>query len=96
MLVRFSSGEIFHVDSVAHSYSIGLNNVNRTTTLQLSHGIFEDYMHGKKTELYGEVSYFNVIDFGDYNIDDITFENYKETISKWKVNANSFAFFLNK
>lgn len=96
MLVRFSSGEIFHVDSVAHSYNIGLNSVNRTTTLQLSHGIFEDYMHSKKTDLYGEVSYFNVIDFGDYNIDDITFENYKETISKWKVNANSFAFFLNK
>lgn len=93
MMCHLSSGEIFHIDFVSHSYSITTGGVNRTTTIQVSHGIFDHLLHSNdKTK----PSYFNIIDFGDYKIENVTFENYREIISKWKVNANTFNFFLSK
>lgn len=94
-MVEFDDGEVFHVDSVSHSYSINVGGVSQTTTLQLSHGIYKnliniDEANGKK------YSYFNLIDFGDYDIKDVDNSNYRDIMSKWKVNKECFNYFLSR
>ena len=42
------------------------------------------------------MSYFNIIDFGDWDIKKIKATNWKKQISKWKVNLNVFAYFLKR
>jgi hypothetical protein len=95
-MVRHTSGEVFHVDSVQNSYQVLGNAVQRTTTLQVSKGIYPAYIEG--VELDGHLhSYFNIIDFGeDFDIEKITAANWKEYISKWKVNLESFGFFMTR
>ena len=94
-MIEFSDGEVFHVDSVSHSYNVTINGVNQTTTLQLSHGIYKnlinvDEANGKK------YSYFNLIDFGDYDIKDVDNSNYQSIMAKWKVNKECFNYFLSR
>lgn len=94
-LIMHISGEIFFVDSVQQEYSVYNNQVTRTTTLNVSKGIYPSYIDG--VEIDGrKKSYFNIIDFGDIDINDITTENWKKYISNWKVNYDSFGFFMTK
>jgi len=91
MFVTLPNGEIYHIDSVNHDYSIS-ENVNATTTINVSRGIVADYTSNKK--INGRlISYFNIIDFGD-NSSEINYSNWREIVSKWKVNPEVFGFFL--
>lgn len=95
-LILHTSGEIFYVDSVTNNYDVNLSNVNRTTTLNVSKGMFPAYIYGK--EISGKImSYFNIIDFGkDFDIEKADLKNINKIISNWKVNADSFGFFMTK
>lgn len=95
-LIVMPNNEQFYVDEVSNSISFNNTSVERTTTLTVSRGMFKDYIDGKK--INGElISYFKIIDFGkDFNINKITSENWKKTMSSWKVNVNVFAFFLKR
>lgn len=94
-LVYHTSGEIFYVDSVQNEYNVFDKQVQRTTVLTVSKGIYPAYIEG--FDLDGKKkSYFNIIDFGDMDIEKVTSENWKEYISKWKVNPDSFGFFMTK
>ena len=44
------------------------------------------------------ISYFNIIDFGDYKDkkDHITMDDWRDIISSWKVNHDVFKFFMRK
>lgn len=99
--------EVFYVDSVSNNYNISVGGSNRTTTINVSHGMIDDYIFGNnivKTNLEnGEdkslnISYFNIIDFGEYDKfkDKITMDNWTNIISRWKVNVDVFSFFLRK
>lgn len=104
--------EVFYIENVSQNYSVSTGGVSRTTTLNLSHGMLSAYMFdnvkggtkvGYKDENSSEdkrktLSYFNIIDFGDYdkNQNSMNMDNWRETISKWKVNVNVFMFFLRK
>lgn len=87
--------EIFYIESVSQSYSISRGGVSRTTTLQLSHGMIEDYIDSDSKDV---PSYFNIIDFGEYDKKKkrITMDDWKNVISSWKVNTNVFLYFLKK
>lgn len=96
-MVMFEDGQVYHIDSVSHSFAISMNSVTNTTTLQLSHGIYANFIDTQKTDNFGKVSYFDLIDWGeDFKIEDITSENYKDKISQWKVNNDCLIFFLSK
>lgn len=100
-LVLHPAGELFYVDSVTNNYDISENGVVRTTTLQVSKGMYPDYIYGK--DFFGlnpkgkTMSYFNLIDWGeDFDIEKVNSSNFQDIISKWKVNYDSFGFFLAK
>lgn len=104
--------EIFYVDAVSNSYSINAGSVSRTTTLTLSHGMVEQYLNtndwkkasqnqnsdDKVRSTEENISYFNIIDFGDYKDkkDHITMDDWRDIISSWKVNHDVFKFFMRK
>ena len=99
--------EVFYVEGVSQNYTVTSNSVNRTTTLSLSHGMLMPYMFDNSNEStqigHGEknkktLSYFNIIDFGDYDkeSENIDMDKWREIISKWKVNTDAFLFFLRK
>lgn len=103
--------EIFYVESVNQNYSVGSNAVHRTTSLTLSHGMLSNYMFDnavdsikiglddKKNEKDKvTISYFNIIDFGNYEADRdyIDMNKWREVISSWKVNKTVFMYFLRK
>lgn len=104
------SGEIFYVESVMHNYSVSDNSVSRTTTLNLSHGMIESFMFDKNNNVKGinedgqkisdsfNASYFNLINFGEYDKikDRLDMDKWQEVISSWKVNIDVFLFFLRK
>lgn len=96
MLVVMPNGEQFYVDGVSNSISYGETSVIRTTTLQVSHGMFQEYIPG--VEVNGELmSYFNLINFGaDFDVSKITSETWPKAFAEWKVNTNVFAFFLKR
>ena len=91
-----TSGEIYYVDSVSNEYSISTNNCSRTTTLQVSRGMYPNYING---DYIGDdlMGYFNIIDFGkDFDINKIKIDNWRDYVSKWKVNESVFNFFMAK
>lgn len=110
ILVKLPNGEVFHVDSVSNTYSVTDGSAIRTTVLNVSRGMFNDYIYGvklndNKPSENGEMgssnrntmSYFNVIDFGeDFDVSKITYKNWKEKLANWKVNVDVFAFFLKR
>ena len=89
-LVRVAqTSEIYYVDSVSNSLDTSLSGVNRTTTIQISRGMFD----------VGSEKYFNLIDWGGYKsvdemVDSMTANNITEIISKWKVNQDVFVYLL--
>ena len=95
-LIVMPNNEQFYVESVSNTLSYGETSVIRTTTLTVSHGMFVPYIDG--VDYNGKkMSYFNIIDFGgelDYN--KITVENWRENLSKWKVDVDVFSFFLRR
>lgn len=95
-LIIMPNNEQFYVDGVANSFSVSGNSVERTTTLTVSRGMFQEFIDG--VEVNGDLmSYFNLIDFGeDFDVNDVTVEEWKKILSKWKVNVNVFAFFLKR
>ena len=104
------SAEIFYVESVSHNYTISGNSASRTTTLTLSHGMIESFMFDKNNNVKGlnengeeisknfNASYFNLINFGDYEKikDRLDMDKWSQVISSWKVNIDVFLFFLRK
>lgn len=95
------SGEVFYVDAVTNNYDVTANGVTRTTTLQVSRGMFKRYIDGyEKITSYKDhvtYSYFNIIDFGkDFKIENITAKNWKSYVSKWKVDIDNFGFFMSR
>ena len=104
------SAEIFYVESVSHNYTVSENSTSRTTTLTLSHGMIESFMFDKNNNVKGlnengeeisknfNASYFNLINFGDYEKikDSLDMDKWSQVISSWKVNIDVFLFFLRK
>lgn len=90
-----STNEVFHVDAVNHSFAISGNSVSRSTTLNVSRGMFLPYINGV-VEGGTKYSYFDIIDFGYSNPNEVTQENFKKILSKWHVNWKVFGFFLQK
>ena len=91
-----TSGEIFYVDSVTNTYDVSMGSCSRTTTLQVSRGMYPGYIEGQivGSDLMG---YFELIDWGQgFNVDKITTENWQSYVSKWKVNEEVFNFFMAK
>ena len=91
---RKATGEVFYVDSVQNDYSIGKENIDRTTTINVNRGMVEKYITHPK------YNYFNII---STEIDKSVFtrqssiqEINEASISKWKVNKDVFNFFLKK
>ena len=94
-LILMPNDELFYVESVSNSFSVSRSSVSRTTVLQVSHGMFQRFIAG--VDIEGQtMSYFNIIDFGDWDINKIKATNWKKQISKWKVNLNVFAYFLKR
>lgn len=94
-LILHTSGEVFYVDSVSNSFEVSTGGASRTTTLSVSRGMYPAYIYGK--EIGGKImSYFNIIDFGNFDINSVDSANWREVISKWKVNVDSFGFFMSK
>ena len=90
----FSNGECFHVDGVSQNYSVSTGSIERTTILQLSKGLFSEFIQGKENQNGDFCSYFNIVDFGEYKDEEITQDNFRKIISKWKINRNVFQYFL--
>lgn len=104
--------EIYYVENVNQNYSISGNQVNRTTTLSLSHGMVKRFIfngididikgEGKNEESYKikstAANYFNLINFGDWKSQDtiLRMDNWRHLLSSWKVNTEVFSFFLRK
>ena len=97
--VRLEEGidEVFYVENVSQSFNMTNNSVQRTTTLQVSHGMVKRYIKDSDKSK-GDISYFDLIDFTGYeeNRSQIGLGNWRDTISKWKVNREVFKFFLKR
>lgn len=83
----------FYVDSVSHRVDF---QGNMTTELSLSHGMEIDYVEEKTLPNGDKISYFNIIDFGDFEkrISNVKFSEWSELLMNWKVNYDTFGFFL--
>ena len=99
------TGEIFFIDQVQQNFSIGDSAIDRTTTLTVSRGMIEDFIHGVDINGLTNVGYFNIINT------ELTFPEGKNPRSKGKqkvsdepnniftkfgVNKEIFNFFLRK
>lgn len=58
---NIATREIFYVDAVSHNYSISESDITTTTALEVSRGMVEDFIYGKKVGDLENVSYFNII-----------------------------------
>lgn len=99
MFIILDNDEVFYVDSVSNNLTIREGSYNRTTTLNVSHGMFLQFINGVEVKEFQneKISYFNIIDYGkDFSLDKLKEGNYNELISNWKVNFNVFSFFLSK
>lgn len=95
-LVKHTSGEVFHIDEVENSWSITNNSISRTTTLTVSRGLYPEFIEGALVDGSDfRYSYFNIIDFGTSN-EKITSDNWRNVMSKWKVNLDVFGYFMSK
>lgn len=55
------TNELFYIESVKHSYSIG-SNIQSTTVISVSRGMVVDYILGKNVPGYSKkISYFNIV-----------------------------------
>lgn len=97
--------EIYYVEAVNQNYSINGNNVSRSTSLQLSHGMVKKWLINgieNTDDVFGDknvINYFNIINFGKNWKDDdniLRVDNWRDLVSGWKVNRDVFNFFLKK
>lgn len=93
MLIYYTTGEVFYVDSVTNTYEIRMGEVTRNTVLSVSHGMYPEYIDGKIID-GKKYSYFNLIDFGKESY--VNFSKLRSNISKWKVNVETFGFFMRR
>ena len=98
--ILMPNNEVFYVESVDNSLSIRENSYTRTTTLNVSHGMYLPFINGvdvKESDGTHNYGYFNLIDYGEgFSVDKLSEGNYGDMISKWKVNFNNFTFFLSR
>ena len=98
--ILMPNNEVFYVESVDNSLSIRENSYTRTTTLNVSHGMYLPFINGvdvKESDGTHNYGYFNLIDYGEgFSVDKLSEGNYEDVISKWKVNFNNFTFFLSR
>jgi hypothetical protein len=87
------NGRKFYVEGVGHNLDF---NGNMTTQLSLSHGMDVRYIEENVLPNGDRISYFNIIDFGNFDelVNKIKFADWPELLSSWKVNYDSFGFFL--
>lgn len=92
--IRFkATGEIFYVEGVSNKLVVNDNAIDRTTTIEVSRGMVEDFIEGVNINGLRNVSYFNIINT------ELNFEKRKniETVfSKFRVNKDIFNFFLRR
>lgn len=94
-LIRHITGEVFYVDSVSNSYEVNINGASRITTLNVSRGMYENFIKGVK--INGKIySYFNIINLGDTPLNEVTGVNYEKILSKWHVDVDAFGFFMRR
>lgn len=95
-----STGEVGFVEAVTHNASFNLNSINRHTTISVDRLMVKKYIKttAASDEDNTQVSYFDLI---DTSVDDsifketLTVKRGAEIMSKWKVNADVFDFFIN-
>jgi hypothetical protein len=93
MFASLSNGEIYHIDSVSHNFEINKDKIEASSTINVSRGIISELLEPKK--INGKIiSYFHLINFGDYG--SVNFSNWREIVSKWKVNVDVFNYFLTR
>lgn len=80
------TGELFHVDSFTHSESVGMNQIESTTTINVSRGMVERYANPKYSPHF---NYFNIIDLRK-DINGVTKDN------NFTVRRDVLEFFLNR
>jgi len=92
-----TTGEIYHVDAVNHSYRMAINSIDGYTSLQVSRGMFEEYI---KNPDISDLSYFKIVrtPIDESGINDKTnfFDWKMSTLGKWKVDLENFNFFLRR
>lgn len=107
-----STGEIFLVTSINHTFSISSGSMDRKTVLQVERGMVEDYIEGEEVEGYGKVSYFNLVDtpiskkrirakkkneFSPIGLDGRLKKGSNDTvIANWKENEKVIDFFVRR
>ncbi|MDH3382216.1 MAG: hypothetical protein OEL54_05885, partial [Flavobacteriaceae bacterium] len=106
-----ATDEIFYVDSVTNNYSVSKNNIDRTTTLNVSRGMKKPFIvggthtlnNGKVVEV--KYTYFDIVNAEiikkniNYKINNTGGEVFipKNSITtKYGVNEEAFNFYLNK
>lgn len=101
MVIRHrGTDELFYVDSVTNTASVGNSNVDRKTILTVSRGMVEIYARNEVTpktvDKYSNkdnvMSYFNLVDFGL----DLSKDTSKTTVDNIKINKNVLNFFLKR
>lgn len=90
--VKFNNKK-FYVEAVSHRVDF---QGNMTTELSLSHGMEIDYVEEKTLPNGDKISYFNIIDFDDFDkkIENVKFNDWNNILMNWKVNYDTFGFFL--
>lgn len=100
-----STGEIFYVDAVNNSINFSESNVDRTTSLQVSRGLVENFIKGisigtdVNISSLKEYSYEKIINFDDISEQLVSFATKgktqkTQTPTNLSVNRDMFNFFL--
>lgn len=103
MVIRHKgTDEIFYVDGVTNTASVGNSSVERLTTITVSRGMVEQFARNRTTpssqrninDVYdiNVMSYFNLVNF---NLD-LAKDTSKTSASNFKINKDVLAFFLKK
>jgi hypothetical protein len=98
------TGEIYYVDAVCQTGAISDQMIERTTTLQVSRGMVEDFVRGKYVEIDGEnvfVSYFDIMNtklreefFIVRNKTNTTVNT--NVLKDWRINSKVLNFFIRR
>lgn len=92
------TNEVFYVDQVSNSKSIGKTSGEniRTTTLQVSRGMIEPFIKGRMIDFRSGpelVSYFTII---NTKIENEASINSQDALKNWRVSPSVFDFFVQK
>jgi hypothetical protein len=89
------TGEIYHINSLSNSYTKN-QGIDRTTTLNVDHGLVEKYMRPSSPE---DISYFNIVDTSfeeKMKQDNESGTLSTDIIKDWKVRPEVFDFFIKR